>query len=154
MSDDTSPSGGEYQPNPDQAAENRLLKATIERLEQLCGHIESEHDDLRERLERSEQERRSRSWDKALSLVAALVGAIIGGICTLLGSYYATRSQAEAQIQEQQRKVFASLAGERTAWEGSNIFLADAGLNFAYFQERWRRAGLPDTSQDLADSRN
>jgi hypothetical protein len=153
MSDDTPPSGGEHQPSPDQAAENRPLKATIEGLERLCRQIESERDDLRERLNRSEQERRRGFWDKALPLVAALVGALIGGLGSFLVSSYATTTQAEAQILEQRRKVFASLVGERSAWEGSNIFLAEAAMSQAYYQERWRRAGSPDPSPDLNEVR-
>jgi hypothetical protein len=51
---------GEHQTNHDQASENRLLRATIEGLQQLCRQIESERDDLRGRLDQSEQERREK----------------------------------------------------------------------------------------------
>jgi hypothetical protein len=58
----------EHPPNPGQASENRLLRATIEGLQQLCRQIESERDDLRGRLDRAEQERR----DKDRQLTALL----------------------------------------------------------------------------------
>src|SRR3954453_1958950 len=42
------PNGTEQQQNADLAAENRLLRATVEGLERLCSQIEGERDSLRE----------------------------------------------------------------------------------------------------------
>lgn len=44
--------GTEHQTNPDQTAENRLLKATIEGLQQLCRQIEGERDRLHDQVVR------------------------------------------------------------------------------------------------------
>lgn len=56
------------QPDTSSAVEIERLKVTVEGLERLCRQIENERDNLRERLDRSEQERR----DKDRQLTALL----------------------------------------------------------------------------------
>jgi hypothetical protein len=95
-------------------------------------------------------------WDKTLPVIAASVtGSVIGGVFAIAGSYYATTFQMSAQSQarkvEDQRKVSASLMGQKIMWEQLNIFYANAKTTSDYNQERWQRAGLPITSVDLEE---
>ena len=57
-------------------------------------------------------------WDKTLPVFA---GSVIGGFFAIVGSYYATTFQMSAQSQaqkvEEQRKVSASLMGQKIMWE-------------------------------------
>jgi hypothetical protein len=49
------------------------------------------------------------------------------------------------------RKVSASLMGQKIMWEQLNIFYANAKTTSDYNQERWQRASLPNTSVDLEE---
>jgi hypothetical protein len=91
-------------------------------------------------------------WDKTLP---GIVGGVIAGVFAIAGSYFATTFQMSAQSQaqkvEEQRKVSASLMGQKIMWEQLNIFQANAKTASDYNQERWQRAGLPYTSVDLEE---
>jgi hypothetical protein len=89
-------------------------------------------------------------WDKTLPVIA-------GGLMAIAGSYLATTFQMNAQSRAektaQQRKVFATLIGEKFAWEQINVSQVNAATAVYYYQERWKRAGSPNTSPDLDETK-
>jgi hypothetical protein len=91
--------------------------------------------------------------DKTLPVIA---GGIIAGIFAIAGSYLATTFQTSAQVQlqkaEERRKVFASLMGQKIMCEQLNISKANADITFYYYEDRWNRAGSPNTSVDLEEA--
>lgn len=93
-------------------------------------------------------------WDKTLPVIA---GGLIAGFFSIAGSYLATTFQMSAQSQAektaQQRKVFASLMGQKLLWEQINVSEANASTAFDYYQERWKRAGSPNTSLDVDEGK-
>ena len=94
-------------------------------------------------------------WDKVLPVLVGGGLAIAGSIT---GAYFTTTLQMFAQVEAQkvveQRRVFASLMGQKLVWQQINISRANAGTDFSYYQERWKRNGSPNTSLDLEESRH
>jgi hypothetical protein len=93
-------------------------------------------------------------WDKVFPVLVGGALAIVGSIT---GSYFATTFQMSAQLRAEkaaeQRKVFASLTGEKIVWEQLNISRANAWTAADYYQERWRRSGSPNTSLDVDEGK-
>jgi hypothetical protein len=93
-------------------------------------------------------------WEKTLPVIA---GGVIAGVFAIAGSYFATTFQMSAQFQiqkaEEQRKVFASLMGQKIVWEQLNISKVNADTAFDYYQERWKRPGSPNISLDLDEAK-
>jgi hypothetical protein len=97
----------------------------------------------------------SRWQDFREKILPVIAGGVIAGVFAIAGSYFATTFQMSAQSQiqkvEEQRNVSASLMGQKIMWEQLNILQANAKIASDYNQERWQRAGLPNTSVDLEE---
>ena len=86
-----------------------------------------------------------------------IVGSIVGGLFAIVGAYFATDFQMNAQAKshksEEQLKVFARLMGRKLVTEQLNLSQAEARMFSDYNEEIWKRQG-PQDSLDLEEARH